>query len=77
MVVLISDLYEGGGYQNLYAASRNIIESGAKLIALTALDVEANPNYDRAAGAKLASMGAHVAAMTPEQLGDWIGKIVG
>ena len=77
MVVLISDLYEGGGYQNLYAAARNIIESGAKLIALTALDMEANPNYDRAAGAKLASMGAHVAAMTPEQLGDWIGKIVG
>ncbi len=47
MVVLVSDLYEGGGYQNLYRASKGIIESGAKLIALTALDMAANPCYDR------------------------------
>lgn len=76
IVVLVSDLYEGGGYQNLYAVSRGIIESGARLIALTALDLDANPNYDRNAAARLADMGAHVAAMTPEKLADWIGKII-
>lgn len=76
MVVLVSDLYEGGGYQNLYSVSRGIIESGAKLVALTALDAQANPNYDRNAAAALASMGAQVGAMTPEQLADWIGKII-
>lgn len=76
MVVLVSDLYEGGGYQNLYSVSRGIIESGAKLVALTALDAQANPNYDRNAAAALASMGAQVSAMTPEQLADWIGKII-
>ncbi len=77
MVVLISDLYEGGGYQRLYAVARGIIESGAKLIALTALDVDANPNYDRNAAARLADMGAHVAAVTPEKLADWVGRIIG
>lgn len=76
MVVLVSDLYEGGGYQNLYATARGIIESGAKLIVLTALDMEANPNYDRNAAAHLAEMGAHVAAMTPEQLAEWMGRII-
>lgn len=76
MVVLISDLYEGGGYQRLYAVCSGIIESGAKLIALTALDLEANPNYDRNAAAKLAEMGAQVAAMTPEKLADWVGRIM-
>ena len=76
MVVLVTDLFEGGGYQNLYAVSRSIIESKAKLIVLTALDVYADPNYDKNAGARLVSMGAHVAAMTPEGLADWIGKIV-
>ncbi|MBD5551288.1 MAG: VWA domain-containing protein [Lachnospiraceae bacterium] len=76
MVVLISDLYEGGGYQNLYSVSKGIIESGAKLIALTALDMEANPSYDRHAAVKLAELGAHVGAMTPEELAEWIGKIV-
>lgn len=76
MVVLISDLYEGGGYQNLYRVSKGIIESGAKLIALTALDMTANPSYDRHAAAKLAELGAHVGAMTPEELAEWIGKII-
>lgn len=76
MVVLVTDLFEGFGYQNMYAVSRGIIESGAKLIVLTALDLNADPNYDKNAGAHLASMGAHVAAMTPEGLADWIGKII-
>lgn len=76
MVVLVSDLYEGGGYHNLYRVSKDILESGAKLIALTALDREANPNFDRNAAAALADMGAFVGAMTPEELADWIGKII-
>lgn len=76
MVVLVSDLYEGYGYQNLYQVSKGIIESGAKLIALTALDMEANPNYDKRAAATLADMGAFVGAMTPEELAEWMGKII-
>lgn len=76
MVVLVSDLYEGYGYQNMYRVSKGIIESGAKLIVLTALDMEANPNYDRGAAATLADMGAFVGAMTPEQLAEWMGKII-
>lgn len=76
MVVLVSDLYEGGGYQNMYQVSKGIIESGAKLVVLTALDMEANPNYDRRAAAVLADMGASVGAMTPEELAEFIGKVV-
>ena len=44
MVVLVTDLYEGGGYQRLYSTAKGIIESGAKLVVLTALDMDANPN---------------------------------
>lgn len=77
MVVLVTDLFEGGSIQNLYATAKGIIESGAKLIVLTALDMEANPSYNRSAAAVLADMGAHVGAMTPEELADWIGKIIG
>ncbi len=76
MLVLVSDLYEGGGYQNMYQISKGIIESGAKLVVLTALDMDANPNYDRRAAAILAEMGAAVGAMTPEELVGFIGKIV-
>lgn len=77
MVILITDLYEGSGYQNLYGVSRGIMESGAKLLVLTALDMDATPNYDKNAARVLAGMGAHVAAMTPEQLSEWMGKIMG
>ena len=76
MIVLVSDLYEGGGYQNLYYVSRGLIESGARMVVLTALDRDANPNYDRNAAAVLAGMGAFVGAMTPEELADFIGNIV-
>ena len=76
MVVLVTDLYEGGGYQRLYSTAKGIIESGAKLICLTALDRDANPVYDRHTAQRLADLGAHVGAMTPEMLGDFMGKIM-
>ncbi len=76
MVVLVSDLCEGGSVSALLGVSRGIIEGGAKLICLTALDMEANPVYDRHTAQKLADLGAHVGAMTPEALGDFMGKIM-
>ncbi|MCI8541737.1 VWA domain-containing protein [Acetatifactor aquisgranensis] len=76
MVVLVTDLYEGAGYQRLYSTAKGIIESGAKLVVLTALDMDANPNYDRNAAQALSDMGAFVGAMTPEELAGWIGKMI-
>ncbi len=77
LMVLISDLYEGTGSHNLYSVSRNIIESGARLIVLTALDMTATPNYDRSAAARLAGEGAFVGAMTPEKLAEHVAEMVG
>ena len=76
MVVLVSDLCEGGSLSGLLSVSRGIIESGAKLICLTALDMEANPVYDRRTAEQLADLGAYVGAMTPEALGDFMGKVM-
>lgn len=76
MVILVSDLCEGGSIGGLLGVSRDIIESGAKLICLTALDRDANPVYDRRTAQRLADLGAHVGAMTPEMLGDFMGKIM-
>lgn len=76
MVVLVSDLYEGGSVGQLLSISRGIIESGAKLICLTALDMEAKAAYDRHTGQMLADLGAYVGAMTPEMLGDFMGNVM-
>ena len=76
MVVLVSDLCEGGSVQGLLGVSRRIVESGAKLICLTALDREANPVYDRQTAQRMADMGAHVGAMTPGALADFMGAVM-
>ena len=76
MVVLVSDLCEGGSRKELYRICHDIIESGAKLIALTALDENAAPAYDRSTAEVLAGMGAHVGAMTPAQLADFMANVM-
>lgn len=75
--VIVTDLYEGGSTKAFLHICADIIGSGSKMIFLTALDREANPVYDKNMGQKLADMGAFVGAMTPEQLGDYIGKMIG
>lgn len=76
MVILVSDLCEGGPPSSLYRVCASILESGAKLAALTALDSSAKPVYNRSVGQALADMGAFVGALTPEQLGDYMGRIM-
>ena len=76
MVVLVSDLCEGGNLSGLLAVSRDIIESGARLICLTALDMEANPVYDRSTAEQPAELGAYMGAMTQSALGDFMGKVM-
>lgn len=76
MVILISDLYEGGSGNALMRTAKDIVESGAKLIALTALDMEANPNYDKWTAAHLSDIGAHVGAMTPDHLVEFMAKLM-
>ncbi|MDE6519039.1 MAG: VWA domain-containing protein [Ruminococcus sp.] len=76
IVIVVTDLYEGASVNRLMNISKNIIESGAKLNYLTALDEQANPAFDRVLGQKLADMGAFVGAMTPEQLGEYICTMI-
>ncbi len=74
--VVVTDLYEGGNPGYLLKTCSDIISSGSRMVFLTALDREANPAYDVNLGQKIADMGAFVGAMTPEQLGDYIGKMI-
>ena len=74
-VICVTDLYEGGPLNRLMNVSRNIMTSGAKLSFLTALDENANAAFDRSVGQRLADMGAFVGALTPDQLGEYVGRI--
>lgn len=77
IVVLVSDFYEGAPIDRLYAAAHRLISSGATLLGLAALDSEARPRYDENVARQLVKFGAHVGAMTPGELAEWIAKKVG
>ncbi|URZ00394.1 VWA domain-containing protein [Clostridium felsineum] len=76
ILVLVTDLYEGYRYNELYRRVKSIIESGTKLIVLTSLDIKAAPSYDKNAALNMTKLGAEVAAITPGRLADWIAKII-
>lgn len=74
--VLVSDLYDGNNYNLMYRSCRDILEAGSRLFVLPALDYSSTPSYDNRAAKSIALMGADVAAITPEELAEWIGKII-
>lgn len=76
IVVLVSDLYDGYDYRQMYSRVNDIIESGSKMFVLPALDFEANGSYDKNAAQKMANLGADVATITPKELAQWISKVV-
>lgn len=76
IVVLVSDLYDGYDYRQMYKRVYDIVESGARIFVLPALDYDAHGSYDKNAAQKMADLGADVAAITPKELARWIAKVV-
>jgi hypothetical protein len=46
------------------------------LLGLAALDEQANPHYDRETAGKMVRLGAHVGAMTPGELAEFVAEKV-
>lgn len=76
IVLLISDLFDSNNYKLMYKNANDIIESGSKLIILTALDYNANSIYDKEAARYFSKIGAKVGALTPSKLSKWISDII-
>ena len=66
IVVLISDLYEGGLEGKLLQRAQELVESGVQFITLLALSDEGRPAYDQDLAAKLAGLGVPSFACTPD-----------
>lgn len=76
IVMLITDFFEGGPVDRLLGLAKHLLESGVTLLGLAALDEQAVPNYDRELAARLVALGAHIGAMTPGELAEWVARIV-
>jgi Mg-chelatase subunit ChlD len=76
VVVLITDLCEGGPDGSLVRRVRELCEQDTRVIVLAALDEHAKPYYDRDLAARLADVGARVGAMTPDHLAQFLADVV-
>lgn len=67
ILVLITDLYEGGNTKPLLKTAARIQSSGTQIVTLLALSDEGRPSYDHETAAKFAALGIPSFACTPEQ----------
>ncbi|OII69001.1 VWA domain-containing protein [Streptomyces sp. CC77] len=67
VVVLISDLYEGGIRDGMLKRAAEMTASGVQVVALLALSDDGAPSYDREHAAALAALGVPAFACTPDR----------
>jgi Mg-chelatase subunit ChlD len=66
VMVLITDLYEGGNAAEMKKKAAQLVGSGVQLITLLALNDDGAPSYDHQHAAYLSSIGVPVFACTPD-----------
>jgi Mg-chelatase subunit ChlD len=66
ILILISDLIEGGVREEMLKRAGSIVAAGAQMIALLALNDEGAPCYDHENAAALATLGVPAFACTPD-----------
>lgn len=70
VLVLITDLFEGGNVNEMRRRAVEIVASGAQLIVLLALNDDGAPSYDHRNAQFLADLGVPVFACTPDKFPD-------
>ncbi len=77
ILVLVSDLYEGGSREEMLARAAQLIGSGVQMVALLALSDSGAPSYDHQVAGVLAGLGAPAFACTPDQFPDLMAAAIG
>jgi len=70
VLVLISDLYEGGNAPEMLARAAELVRAGVNVVCLLALNDKGAPSYDANHAAKFASLGIPTFACTPDLFPD-------
>jgi Mg-chelatase subunit ChlD len=70
VMVLISDLFEGGVAGELLRRVRELVASGVTVVVLLALSDSGTPAYDHELAARLSELGAPAFACTPDRFPD-------
>jgi Mg-chelatase subunit ChlD len=76
ILVLISDLYEGGNREEMLKRAAALVSSGVQLIALLALNDDGSPAFDHNIAAVLAGLGVPAFACTPDLFPDLMAAAI-
>ena len=76
ILVLISDLYEGGVREDLLKRAASLAASGVRIVALLALSDQGSPAFDHANAAALAELGIPAFACTPDLFPDLMAAAI-
>lgn len=77
VVVLISDLHEGGIRDGMVRRAAAMKASGVRFVTLLALSDEGTPSYDREHAAALAALGVPAFACTPDHFPEVMAAAIG
>ncbi len=77
ILVLISDLFEGGVRENLLLRVSELLAAEVSVIVLLALNDEGAPAYDHDNAAALAALGTPAFACTPDRFPDLLAAAIG
>ena len=76
ILVLITDLYEGGNTQEMLRRAAELVASGVQVICLLALSDKGSPSFDTRNAAVLAGMGVPSFACTPDLFPDLMAAAI-
>ncbi|MDJ0775360.1 MAG: VWA domain-containing protein [Mastigocoleus sp. MO_167.B18] len=76
ILVLISDLYEGGNRQEMLKRVAALVNSGVQVITLLALNDEGAPMYDRRVASEFSQMNIPAFACSPDKFPDLMAAAI-
>ncbi len=76
ILILISDLFEGGSAESMLKKAYSIKQSGVNFITLLALSDEGKPSYDKNIASKLSAMDIPAFACTPDRFADLMASAI-
>ena len=77
VLVLVTDLYEGGDAREMRKKFVSLVNSGVQLIVLPALNDDGAPSYDKSHAEFLANIGVPTFACTPDKFPDLMAAALG
>jgi hypothetical protein len=76
ILVLITDLYEGGNAPEMHRRTKELVDSGVQVICLLALDDNGSPSYDKNHANQFSEIGIPVFACTPDMFPDLMAAAI-